>query len=155
MKATELAAEEEQIRVTSIMAGLYFSSVDWRSSWSSATTNCDPVDNLGLCVSDLGECPPVCATCPSQPGGGPRGLPGGKEPDPASCPAAARARASRRWRPGRRKLFLRAACRNLTPARRQSTTGTNNFTEDAPASRTQLLTISRIARVGDPNGIRS
>jgi hypothetical protein len=47
MKATELAAEEEQIRVTSIMAGLYFSSVDWRSSWSSATTNCDPVDNRG------------------------------------------------------------------------------------------------------------
>jgi len=31
----------------------------------------------------------------------------------------------------------------VTPARRQSTTGTNNFTEDAPASRTQLLTISR------------
>jgi len=30
----------------------------------------------------------------------------------------------------------------VTPARRQSTTGTNNFTEDAPASRTQLLTIS-------------
>ena len=32
----------------------------------------------------------------------------------------------------------------VTPARRQSTTGTNNFTEDAPASRTQLLTISRV-----------
>ena len=32
----------------------------------------------------------------------------------------------------------------VTPARRQSTTGTNNFTEDAPASRTQLLTISHV-----------
>ena len=38
----------------------------------------------------------------------------------------------------------------VTPARRQSTTGTNNFTEDAPASRTQLLTISLSGRQNAP-----